>query len=202
MTTPTTVARLADRSPFGVFRSAVEHLSLRRVRVGRLCLLRLEGRPVVPRTMLRGPAKVREGRVGDLEGLALLGEASREEFARRVVAGDRFAVAVVDGRIIGYEWFSTNAFQMAEPFHYRIEIPQDSVYAFNAFILPEYRLGGVWLKLKAYLAGLMQDLNRTRVLTYVEAGNRLSMNSHLRFGFKPCKKVFIINVQGAFSISI
>ena len=152
--------------------------------------------------MLRGPAKVREGRVGDLEGLALLGEASSEEFARRVVAGDRFAVAVVDGRIIGYEWFSTSAHQMAEPFHYRIEIPQDSVYTFNAFILPEYRLGGVWLKLKAYLAGLMQDLNRTRVLTYVEAGNRLSMNSHLRFGFKPCKKVFIINVQGAFSISI
>lgn len=200
--TATTAARPADRSPFGVFRAAVEHLSLRRVRVGRLCLLRLEGIPVVPRAMLRGPGNVRQGLVGDLDRLALLGEGSREDFARRLAGGDRFAVAVLEDRIIGYEWFSTKACQMAEPFHYQIEIPPDSIYAFNAFIHPQYRLGGVWLKLKAYLAGLMQEVKRNRVLTYVEAGNRLSLNSHLRFGFKAYKKVFVIHVRDAFSISI
>ena len=152
--------------------------------------------------MIRGPGKIRQGHPGDLDGLVLLGEASREVFARRLAAGDRFAVALLDDRIIGYEWFSTNAYHMAEPFHYRIEIPPDSLYAFNAFILPEYRVAGVWLKLKAYVASLMQDLNRTSMLTYVESGNRLSLNSHLRFGFKPCKKVFIIHMQGVFSISL
>lgn len=199
--TLTGIARLAHRSPFAAFRAAVERLSLGRIRVGRSCLLRLEGIPAVSPALLRGPGKVRPGRPEDLDRLALLGDNSREEFARRLAAGDRFAVALLDDRIIGYEWFSTNAYQTLE-LQYRFEIPQDTIYAFNAFILPEYRLVGVWLKFKTYLAGLMQDLNRTKVITYVDPGNHLSINSHLRFGFKLCKKLFIIQVRGAFSIAL
>jgi len=145
---------------------------------------------------------VRQGLAADLDGLTLLGQSSREEFSRRMAAGDHCAVAVAGDRIVGYEWYSTRAYHMAEPFHYGISVPSDSIYAFDAHIVPEYRVRGVWLSLKKYLACLMRDLQRSRVLTYVEDGNLLSLRTHLRFGFKPYKKVFVVHVPHVFTLSI
>jgi GNAT superfamily N-acetyltransferase len=144
--------------------------------------------------MLRGPGEIRAGSLNDLNRLAICGENKYQKFLERFQAGDHCVVAQLGAGIIGYEWFSIRPRHVAEPFKYRITVPCDCIYAYDAFILPEYRGSGVWLRFKSHLAALMEDLGRRRVLTYVEQGNELSLASHFRLGFKPVKLVFVSNI--------
>ena len=104
-------------------------------------------------------------------------------FRNRLAANDECAVAV-DGRIVGYQWFCTRPRYVEERYACGIEVPADTVYEYDIFILPEYRLAGLWLNFHClYLRELMGRLQRQRVVGMVDYGVRLSMNTHLRFGF-------------------
>jgi GNAT superfamily N-acetyltransferase len=189
------LAKLWKHPPFYIVRAAFDRVPMRPVTVNRLHLIRYDGIPQVPDGSVRGPAEVRAGRPEDIDALVrCMGE--RAMFVERFASGDRCAVAVVDGDIAGYEWFSTHPRHIVPPFGYTIEIPPGSVYAYDAYILPAYRLCGIWLAFKRHLAGLMRGTSRNRVLAYVEYGNDLSLKTHLRFGFVHFKTVTLVRALG------
>jgi hypothetical protein len=106
-------------------------------------------------------------------------------------------VAEVEGRVVAYQWFCVRPFYTEERYACEIEVPADAIYEYDVFILPEYRLSGIWFKFHClYLRELMERLNRRRIIGMVDYGNRLSMNTHLRFGFKPFRRVFVIRLVG------
>jgi hypothetical protein len=162
------------------------------------CLYFLEYVGIPPQYpgLLRGRAQVRRGTLEDLEAVTQCPE-KRRLFLNRFKANDHCAVAVMDGRIIGYQWFCDRPLYIEERYSCKIEVPRDTIYEYDIFILPEYRLAGLWFKFHClYLRDLMAQLDRQRVVGMVDHGRHLSMNTHLRFGFTPFRRVFVIKIFG------
>jgi hypothetical protein len=165
-------------------RSLLDRIPFKPFDINVLYFLEHAGIPPLHANFLRGRAEVRRATVEDLDGLTKC-QNTRREFLNRFRSQDHCAVAVVDGRIVGYQWFCHRRVYSEERYAYEIAIPPDAVYEYDIFILPEYRLAGLWFKFHClYLRELLQGLQRQRIIGMVDYGNRLSMNTHLRFGFK------------------
>jgi hypothetical protein len=70
-------------------------------------------------------------------------KATREAFLKRFQSNDHCVIAVVDGRVVGYEWFCDKPAHVEERYSYEIEIPRSSIYAYDAYIVPEQPLGNL-----------------------------------------------------------
>ena len=186
---------LARTPPLLLTQKLVRRVPLRPIDIGQLCFLQLNGVPDVPRAMLRGHAEVRFATADDLNGMTGLQD-KRALFARRFAEGDLCVIALVDGRIVGYEWFSDQPVHHEAGWNYRIDIPCGYVYAYDAYIDPAYRNTGVWLRFKAYLADWMTACGKRGVLTFVDYGNWPSLRTHLRFGFRPTETVLALRIIG------
>ena len=178
-----------------VAQKLLRRLPFRPLDVGKMCFLRLDGLPNVPTSMLRGNAEVRFATEADLPRLIAL-QPKEETFRERFAEGDRCVVAIADGRIVGYEWFSERAIHYESSWGYSIQIPGGFVYAYDAFIEPDHRNTGVWLRFKAYLSEWMVERNKRGVLTFVDYGNWASMRTHLRFGFEPSGNILAFRLIG------
>lgn len=191
------VAKVArrDTAPMTAVQWVLRRVPFAPVRIGILCFLQLDRLPEVRASWLRGPGVVRAATVNDLEGLVACRD-KRAMFEERFAMGDHCVVGVIEDRIVGYEWFSDRPTHREGNHGYLIEIPGGFVYAYDAYIDPEYRNSGFWLRFKAYQAALMREIGKARVLTFVEYGNWSSLRAHLRFGFKPCKRVLALRVLG------
>ncbi len=162
------------------------------------CLYFLEylGLPPQNPNLLRGPGAVRDATVQDLEGLTKCQDRPLA-FLNRFKADDHCVVAVADGQIVAYQWFCAKPFYVEERYAYRIDVPPDTIYEYDVFILPAYRLGGLWFKFHClYLKELMQRLQRRRIIGMVDYGNRISMSTHLRFGFRVFRRVAVVKLFG------
>lgn len=193
--TLTALRELARTPPLLLAQKLVRRVPLRPIDIGKLCFLQLNGLPNVPRAMLRGNADVRFATADDLDAIVRLQD-KRALFRRRFEEGDLCAIAVVDGQVVGYEWFSDHPVHHETGWNYRINIPAGYVYAYDAYIDPAYRNTGVWLRFKAFLAEWMMACGKRGVLTFVDYGNWPSLRTHLRFGFQPTTSVLALRIIG------
>jgi hypothetical protein len=193
-----TRARQLRRRPLLLnVRSLLQRIPFKPLDVNCLYFLEYRGLPPQHPGSLRGRAEVRRGTLEDLEGLTRCQD-KRRAFLNRFKANDHCAVAVLDGRIVGYQWFCDRPLYVEERYGCGIEVPRDTVYEYDIFIVPEHRLGGLWFKFHClYLRELMGRLQRQRVVGMVDYGSRLSMNTHLRFGFTLFRRVVVIQILGA-----
>jgi GNAT superfamily N-acetyltransferase len=191
----TALHRLAHTSPLLLVQKVVRRVPMRPIDIGKLCFLQLSGVPKISSSMLRGHAHVRLATLNDLDALTRLQD-KRALFLRRFDEGDRCVVALVDGRVIGYEWFSDLRVHHETGWDFRIDIPPGYVYAYDAYIDPAYRNTGVWLRFKAYLGDWMLARGKQGVLTFVDYGNWPSLRTHLRFGFQPTETVLALRIIG------
>jgi hypothetical protein len=176
--------------------SVLQHVPFRPLQVNCMYFLEYDGPPEERASYLRGRAEIRSATLQDLEGLTRC-QNWPHLFRKRFEAGDHCAVAVLDGRIIGYQWFCGRPSYIEERYAYPIQVPADAIYAYDIFIQPEHRLAGIWFKFHClYLRGLMERLGRRRIIGMVDYGNRLAMNTHLRFGFKPFRRVVVVKMFG------
>jgi GNAT superfamily N-acetyltransferase len=189
------LGRLTHTSWLLIAQKVARRIPFRPVDVGRLCFLRLDGVPHVRPAMLRGPAAVRPASLVDLDDLTRFHD-KRDLFRARFADGDHCVAAIVDGRIVGYEWFCENATHRETAWGYEIVIPRGCVYAYDAYIDPAYRNCGIWLRFKAYLGEWMADRGKRSVLTFVEEGNTASYRTHVRFGFIPSTTVLAVTLFG------
>lgn len=166
----------------------LRHLPGRFVYVDHLCLLRFDGLPLP----LPPPALQRAR--GDIPAMAACQGKPEALFERRFAVGNRAVVALVGGNIVGYEWYCVDPVYDEDTYKFRIEIPPHGIYAFDAYIRPEYRLRGVWIWFKKYLAELMGEHSWTSVVAFVDFNNAMSLNTHLRYGFVPYRGVWVIRV--------
>ena len=188
--------RLVGRPLLLNLRSLLQRIPFQPLDVNCLYFLEYVGVPPQPPGFLRGRAEIRRATLEDLDGLAQCQD-RRLAFRNRFAANDECAVAVVDGRIVGYQWFCTRPRYVEERYACGIEVPPDTVYEYDIFILPEYRLAGLWFKFHClYLRELMGRLQRQRVVGMVDYGLRLSMNTHLRFGFTLFRRVLVVRLFG------
>jgi len=158
--------------------------------------LRYDGIPHVERLLFAGI--VREATENDLP-LLIQCNPKPERFQERFRHGDRCLVAETPpGEIIGYEWFSAPPYHRDQKYHYKIPIPPEAYYLYDAFILPQLRVSGVWLALKSYMGKIMKEEGKSALITYVSYNNTLSLRTHFRFGFQVYERVSVITL-GPFS---
>lgn len=178
-----------------LFQILVDRITFHTVQFRRFLLLEYAGFPDIGN--IRGPGLVRKGETADINEMAMLENSEkRETFRERFSIGDHCAVAVHNNKIIGYEWYSCHPSHREQRYLYPISIPADAVYAYDAFIQPEYRISGIWVKLKKHLGEQMRCLGRRRIITMIDTDNKLSLNTHLRFGFTIFKSVVLLNLAG------
>lgn len=195
-TTQSQAGQFPRHSLLVMVRNLLQRIPLKPLDINCLYFLEYVGIPRRDAALGRARCDVRSATTADLEGLAGC-QNTPDAFLKRFDSNDHCVIALVDGRIVGYEWFCDKPAHLEERYAYKIEIPRSAIYAYDAYILPEYRLSGIWLKFKmVYLRELMQSLHKRKIITMVDGGNHLSMSTHLRFGFKLVRKVFILKLFG------
>ncbi|TMQ50447.1 MAG: hypothetical protein E6K71_02540 [Candidatus Eisenbacteria bacterium] len=117
-------------------------------------------------------------------------------FESRFAAGEHCVVAIVDGSIAGYEWFSEKERHVEERFGYAFPIQDDALYAYDAYTSEAFRGRGVWRQVIAGAAGLLKARGRTRLLSHVDFGNDTSMTAHVKVGFRPVGRFVFLDVLG------
>jgi len=187
--------RLRRTPLFVLLQTLLKLIPFRPVEIGKLCFLRFDGVPRVPKGMLRGPAVVRLATTDDVDGLARLQD-RRSAFISRFAHGDFCVVAMIGSLIVGYEWFSEAAEHIEAVWGLTIAIPRNFVYAYDAYIDPAYRNSGIWLRFKGFVGHWMSLHHKSGVLTFVDEGNWASLHTHRRFGFVPTSTVFVLRVLG------
>jgi len=173
---------------------AIEIISFRRIRIGCFYMLRYSGIPKLRNTI--GRATVRICTINDLVEMGSL-QGKHKIMSARYESGDRCIIATCDGKIVGYEWFSVRRQNIEDRYLYKITIPDDSIYCYDAYIKPEYRISGIWIRFKNCIRDLLIASGRTNIITMVDYNNVMSLNTHLRFGFRAYKRVVAMRFFGA-----
>lgn len=184
-----TVSRNLKSPPIVILQNILGKIPGEPVNVSRFYLVQFHNMPQRRSLPSRGRGHVRAARPEDAYEMGQF-ENKHEISLRRFAEKEHGAVAIVDGKIVAYEWLSDKPFHIEERHLYKINIPPNAFYAYDAYILPEYRMSGIWLKLKLYSFDLMGKLGRDTVISFINQENRLSMNTHLRFGFVPFRRVY------------
>jgi hypothetical protein len=146
--------------------------------------------------------EVREGTSFDVERMAKCGNFP-EALPERFASNEHCVVATIGERVVGYQWFCDKPYRIEERYRYKVEIPPDALYGYDAFVLPEYRRAKIWTMFHlAYLRNLLTKLNRRRIIVMVDQGNLVSRAAHSCVGYKLYRKIYIAKLFGkSFSIA-
>ena len=181
--------------PFIRFRELLQRVPSAPLDVNCMHFMEYEGLPPADGGATR--VVVRAATRRDIDALAGCRNTTVPVLAERFRGLDHCGIAFVEGNVAGYEWYCDRPAYNEERYLYRVEIPRDSVYAYDAFVLQEYRRAGVWKKLQnVYLRELMLRLGRHKVIAMVDYGNHVSMDVHLQFGFRRSADVFAFKFFG------
>lgn len=140
-------------------------------------------------------AEIKKGSINDIEKLVRC-QNKRDIFLRRFKSGEHCLLAIVNGQVVGYEWFCVGPKHIEERYGYEIAIPADVMYAYDAYVLPDYRNRGIWSQLLFACSELMNENNKKSIMSFVDYGNDVSFNVHKSFGFSQVKSIFFINILG------
>lgn len=184
---------LWQRHPFLVARVILQRLPGQPVRLESFRRYRRIGAP--PALGRTTAVTVRAATLGDLDGLATCC-AKRDTFSKRFADDDACLVANIDGRIVGYEWFSTKSVQVEERYGYVISIPPDAVYAYDAYVAESVRGLGVWTRIVAAADSLLKQSGRQALIAHIDLGNRESVAAHVRLGFRPVQSCLYLRIFG------
>lgn len=140
-------------------------------------------------------AEIKKGSFNDIKELVCC-QNKEDIFLKRFKSGDYCLLAVVDGKVVGYEWFCTGSKHIEERYGFKITIPENALYAYDAFISPDYRKKGIWSQLISASSDIMCSKGKDIIISLVEYGNEASMNAHTRFSFYPVQRVLYFNICG------
>lgn len=173
----------------------LQRIPFQPLRLACFSLFLLDQIPMLPLCSEEEGSEIRPGCLDDIEEL-LRCENKREIFLRRFQAGERCLVALRNGRIVGYEWFSPAPVHLEERYRYPIKVPSDTLYVYDAYVTPEFRRQGVWRRLMQQILHSANQSGRKKVLLLIDCENEHSMRLHLRLGFYPVKRVLYFRLCG------
>lgn len=101
--------------------------------------------------------------------------------------GHECVLARDGGRLVGYSWGFKDTYTVTyDDYNIKnihLNLSNDTIFFGNGYIVPEYRLKGLFPKLT--YSCMKQFPRAKRFFTTIDIGNKLSFNSHRRFGYTP-----------------
>jgi len=120
----------------------------------------------------------------------------RDLFYKRMKSNELCLLAMIDNDIAGYEWFTFDGNHLEERFEIPLEIPDAFLYAYDAYVFPDYRRRGVLKCLIAYSFTLMNNYSKSGVFSFIDYGNDVSEAAHKKLGFTKEDMFIYIKVRG------
>lgn len=118
------------------------------------------------------------------------------EYAIRFKRGDVCVIAEnKDNIIIGMEWLQFNKDQEGGQ-DYKISIPTQSIWLHDGYVQTVYRLRGIWVNLMSGINNFCRKNAIREAYTIIYSGNQISINTHIRYGYKFNKEVIYIRLLG------
>lgn len=175
--------KLLQRIPFQPFYLACFYLFL------------LDDIPALPFYPNEEVSEIRRGGPREVKEL-LRCENKPDIFRRRFEKGEKCLVVLMKGEIAGYGWLSWAPVYWEERYHYPIQIPPDTVYVYDSYIVPEHRRKGLWRQLMGQEINFMKKIGRNKLLVMIDYGHARSIELHRRVGFYPIKRVLHFRLFG------
>jgi len=187
------INKIREKSPLQLFQAVLRTLHIRFVDFGILYFMSFDQLPN-PDERSRFNGRIRLAGAEDIP--ALLEVRNKEAmFRQRFAEGDFCLLAENEqGRVVGFEWFSIKPQHFETKYRFKINIPKDTVYVYDALILPEYRIRGIWPLFKSNLHQFMTDHQRLRIMTFIEQDNALSFKTHFRYGFRIYRRCKVLRL--------
>lgn len=141
-------------------------------------------------------AIVRVAEMDDLQAIAHCAGKPESKIQDRFTRGEICFVTVVAGSIVGYEWLATAA-TFDEPGQgVSYVCDAKTAWLYDGFVLPEFRLKGLWLNLQYCILAYLQKTSKKRIACSIDFDNIGSIKTHLRFGFEVTHQVVSLTILG------
>jgi len=189
----TKLNKLRKKPIFLILQTVLSKISFEKIKIAVFYELRFDGAPM--HVNAKKTVEIKKGGISDIEKLVSC-QNKKDIFLKRFKSGENCLLAIVDGQVVGYEWFCTGAKHIEERYGYEITIPAKVMYAYDAYVLPTYRKQKIWSQLLEASSKLMTENNKTGILSFVDYGNDISLNVHKKFGFLQVKSILFLKFFG------
>jgi L-amino acid N-acyltransferase YncA len=191
MRTPDTIRKIFAKDYIQFVKSVLSRIPGAPFEISQSYVLQASG----PLKNLHGESNcaVRNASVDDLEIISRCQD-KKEKFQSRFRKGDDCIIALSDGNILGFLWYSTHRVYIEEKTGYRLSIPEDAVYTYDEYVLPEFRKRGILNQLFRFQGDWMISNGKKDTIVMIEHDNKTSLEAHARKGFLKTKKVLYIKV--------
>lgn len=173
--------------------SFVGHLPYKPLKMGMFYVLRAEWPFAIPPPIRS--IEVKESGIEDIEALVRV-HPKGDVFTTRFGLGDRCLCAWEQGEIAGHFWFSIRPTVLEGRFSYPIEVPEDTVYAYDALVREPFRKCGILNQFWRTLGEWMATQGRHRISIIIDHDNVVSWKAHVSKGFYPTTKVVCVQCFG------
>lgn len=93
---------------------------------------------------------------------------------KRIQSSELCLIAIINDIIVGYEWFTVSGNHIEERYNVALDIPDHVLYAYDAFVIPEYRKQGILTCILNYAHISMSDYDKSTIALNIDYGNKVS----------------------------
>ena len=96
------------------------------------------------------------------------------------------------GRLVNYAWYALESVEAEHSFGAGLKLPPDTIYMYKAYTVPEFRGRQIHGAALSRAAERFRQRGIARMIAIVEFGNRASLRSHRKLGFRPAGRLLWI----------
>jgi len=144
----------------------------------------------------RFPGEIRWGGPEDLPGIIKCAGSGKDDlFRERLESGDKCIVAINErGITAGYGWLCLDSRHVEDRTDCVFEFPAGSIYAYDFYIHPRYRLTGLWVGFMQLILDSSHYNPEAGLHCFISYGNTASLKPHIRYGFKLYQRKTILTL--------
>lgn len=107
-------------------------------------------------------------------------------------ARDFCFAAFHNGRPVNYAWYALESVEAEHSFGAGLTLPPNTVYMYKAYTVPEHRGRQIHGAALSRAAECFRQRGIGRMIAIVEFGNRASLRSHQKLGFRPAGRLLCV----------
>ncbi len=113
--------------------------------------------------------------------------------AERLQSSRDFCFAAFHGdRLANYSWFALETIEPEHSFGAGLKLPQDTVYLYKAYTVPEFRGRQIHGAALSRAAAHFRQRGSVQMIAIVDFANGASLRSHAKLGFRLAGRLFCI----------
>lgn len=119
-----------------------------------------------------------------------------DEYAARRAGGSVGLIADDGGRAAGMIWLKQTAVHFEQDVEFPVTLPPHSIWQYDLYVDPAYRLRGVWILLEEALTAYAAARGVTDLFGLTKALNKPSVNAHLRYDYDIVEEIITLRLLG------